>query len=332
MAWGTALKYDFFWKTYIGLAAIYSFALYLVLSATVFLININRVQQFTKSGESFSYNLAFSETLHQILNFPVSSHAVGAVGIIILAFILARWTLQPIRHVMEMQHRFIADAAHELRTPLTNMKTTIEVSLLGVGYTIDKEFKKVLEENLEEVDRMSDIINNLLRLAHADTKAIPIPMQKIDLRGVVKECLKIATRFAEKKQVTFKLSCAEEEKEALVLGYKTGLEEIVLNLIRNAIAYTPPGGEVEICLSSKRVFGVIELSVHDTGVGISQKDLPHIFEPFYRVDASRVRADGAGSGLGLAIVREIVRQHNGQIFVKSALGKGTTMFVQFIVA
>lgn len=213
--------------------------------------------------------------------------------------------------------QFTADASHELRTPLTILKGETEIALRTED-TI-QGLKKTLVSNLEEIDRLSKIVNDLLFLSRMDSGREEFHLQDVSLDMIVQEKYEQMKALAMKKGIEMHIG----KKEGVhVKGDPVKLRQLLLNLLDNAIKYTPPGGKV--WLSLNRVDGFARITVSDTGIGIPEEDLPHIFERFYRAD--KARRDG-GSGLGLSICKLIVEAHKGRIDVKSTPGKGSTFEV-----
>lgn len=238
----------------------------------------------------------------------------------IFSYVIARITLKPVRTALSSQKRFIGDIAHELRTPLSIIKTNIEVALLNKN--INPEVEEMLHSNREELDRTSEIINNLLsfnKLVHPKK----IHFKRVDMGDVIDTAVMALKELGVQKKVKIKI---RKKSPRTVWGNSTALEQVALNLLKNAIAYTPPGGEIEV-IAEPNNRGWLVFKVSDTGVGISRTDLAHIFEPFYRAERSRNRRVGSGSGLGLTIVNEIVKFHSGRISIKTALNKGTAVTI-----
>lgn len=241
-----------------------------------------------------------------------------------VSYILSGVTLEPIRQIVRAQKRFIADASHELRTPLSIMKTNSEVALMDGDHIDVNESAWVLKSNIEEIDRMSKLIENLLRLSYYDNKTPEIPFVLVDLAEIVKSIVNKARTLAFKKSIRLNVNSADQ---AEILGNQTALEQLIINIIKNAILYTPEGGTVTVSVKNYNFRGV-HFNVRDTGIGIDPKEIPNIFNPFYKTDASKNIYSG-GSGLGLTIVKKIVDRHGGQINVESDLGKGTSVTVIF---
>ncbi len=216
--------------------------------------------------------------------------------------------------------QFTSDASHELRTPLTILKGEIEVAL-KTERSVDGLIN-VLKSNLEETNRMSLIVSDLLMLTRMDRGGERFEMKEVRLHDIISEKFEQAKLLARDKNVTVSLI---NNSKLIVKGDPVKLRRLILNLIDNAIKYNSDGGAVSISLH--RVDGFANLVVSDTGIGIEEKNIPHIFDRFYRVDKARTRAEG-GSGLGLSICKEIVDAHNGSISVKSKYGRGTTFTVK----
>ena len=241
----------------------------------------------------------------------------------LFGYIVAYIALKPTRDALASQKQFIGNVAHELRTPLSIIKTNIEVALLEGR--LDSKLRDALLGNVDELDRTADIINNLLSL---NTLLNPerVEFSNVDLGTVVDAAVAKLSALAKQKNIRLFVTRAEF---LLVAGNSVALEQVAMNLIKNAIIYTPQGGRVDITIAPN-YYGHIELRIHDTGNGISREDIFHVFEPFYRADRSRSRVHG-GSGLGLTIVSELVKLHRGKITIQSAEKQGTTVVVSLPV-
>ncbi|MFQ6041967.1 MAG: sensor histidine kinase, partial [Candidatus Poribacteria bacterium] len=218
-----------------------------------------------------------------------------------------------------------ADASHELRTPLTVMRGQTEVTLRRKRP--DEEYRQVLESNLEEMEWMSRIVENLLTLSRADAGEIQLEVRPVQLEQLLSDAYEECKALALSKNIEVFLDKAEE---VAVPGDELKLRQLLLNLIDNAVKYTPEGGRVRLSLKKDGKFA--RLQVTDTGIGISQEDLPRIFDRFFRVDKARSREMG-GSGLGLSIVQWIINAHQGRIEVDSKLGEGScfTVWLPFLL-
>ncbi len=219
--------------------------------------------------------------------------------------------------------QFTADASHELKTPLTILKGEMEIALRSKD---DAYMKEVIASSLEEIDRMSYIVRNLLDLAKMDVEKESAPKDIVELDRVLSERVEILRKLALDRGVRLDIL---KNKPASVLGDQVRLSQLFFNLIDNALKYTPQGGSVELYLDTEG--GMAVFSVTDSGIGISKDDLPYIFDRFYRVDKARSGAAG-GAGLGLSICKEIVDSHSGSIEVKSDEGKGSAFTVKLPLA
>jgi len=236
--------------------------------------------------------------------------------------LLARFTLRPARDTLRYQKLFISNVAHELRTPLSVIKTSTEVGL--IDDKLDADAKQTFNDILGELDRVSEIINNLLSL---NTLTRPERMQfaNVELGPIVETVIKRHVILADERSIKVQVTKGLYTR---VWGNATALEQVIANLVKNAISYTPRGSDGQVSIEVRPEGGMMLLSVTDNGIGITQEDLFHIFEPFYRADMSRVRKiKKSGSGLGLTIVNEIVRVHHGKIQIQSALRRGTSVHV-----
>ena len=221
------------------------------------------------------------------------------------------------------QVRFTADASHELRTPLAVMHTATQLSLSRDRST--DEYKKTLQTCQRASTRMKDLVDSLLLLAGADAGRLTLEKKVIDLADVARDGVELLTPLAEEKGVLIEV----DTMPASISGDATRLDQVVTNLVSNAIRYNKAGGSVRVTVTIEK--GEAVLRVIDTGIGIPADHQPHVFERFYRVDAARTRAEG-GSGLGLAIGRSIVVAHGGVITFESEEGKGTTFTVRLPIS
>jgi signal transduction histidine kinase len=237
-----------------------------------------------------------------------------------VSYALARRTLQPIEDALEAQSRFTADASHELRTPLAALRSEIEVALRGKKLS-EKEARELLASNLEEVQKLEALAGGLLLLAQVGdqpsttTRAVPV-------EAILAEAVKRLKREASAHKIEVTITAPKDLK---VRGDEASLTELMIILLDNAIKYGKSATTVQ--LRAKSQGGRVIIEVQDEGAGIATKDLPHIFDRFYRVDSSRSKNTASGYGLGLAIARQITDRHDGQLTVHSKLGGGTTFTV-----
>ena len=236
------------------------------------------------------------------------------IGVLIDGF---NQTLDRLEYLFNRQKRFMADVSHELRTPLTVIKGN--VGLLRMMKEPDEESLSSIET---EVDRLTRMVGDLLLLAQAEAGKLELNLQPVELDTVFLEVLQ-QVKILAGNRITLKLT---EIDQIQVIGDRDRLKQVFINLLANAVKYTPPGGTVFLAI--KKVGEQVQTVIEDTGPGIPANDLPHIFERFYRGDKARTRSvDGSSFGLGLSIAYWIIKNHNGRIEVKSKEGSGTTFSV-----
>jgi heavy metal sensor kinase len=224
------------------------------------------------------------------------------------------------------QQRFIADASHELRTPLAVLRGETEVAL-GKTRTID-EYQQSLSLIQDEAERLSRIVEDLFILARQpiNTRAA-LNKERVSLNDAVRDCARAAQVLAVRKGVRLKL---ETDSPSIALnGDEELIRRLILNLLDNAVKYTPAGGEISLALGRQN--GSAEIVVRDTGIGIPEAAQPRVFDRFYRVDKARARVMG-GAGLGLSIAQWIVEVHGGEITLASTPGEGSSFTVVLPVA
>lgn len=224
---------------------------------------------------------------------------------------------------------FVTNASHELRTPLTVIKLRIEA--LRNGAMEEPEVaNRFLAEVESEVDRLSRMVGDMLDLSRIEAGLTTSQRTLVDMAGIfhdVRDTMKVRAERAD-----IALDCQIEEGLSPVMGVEDQLRRMLYNLVDNAIKYTTRGGRVELSLHQGDPAGKILLTIKDTGFGISAAQLPHIFERFFRVEATRPRyGPPQGSGLGLSIARSIAENHGGNIWATSTLGKGTAFFIELPV-
>lgn len=231
-----------------------------------------------------------------------------------LGYILAGRTLSPIQKMLEEQKRFVGDASHELRTPLTALKSMLEVGLRDKNMDI-KEARLLISESIEETDKLKNLSDSLLELARENKQKISF--EKIKVSEIVREAIKKVGVNSQKKNIKI----ISTVNGTIIKGNRDKLSELLVILLDNAIKYSPKSSQVKISAKKGKNHAIIKVS--DQGQGIAEKDLPHIFERFYRADAARAHQTEGGYGLGLAIAKKIVEEHSGRISVNSEVNKGT---------
>ncbi len=242
-----------------------------------------------------------------------------------LGYFLAGRTLQPIQVMVEEQNRFISDASHELKTPLTSLKSAFEVYLRSTKKSV-RDADEIIKDSISEVDKLKYLSESLLQLAQYETANTRAKITKVSLEKVTSVAIQKVQGLALEKKIEIINSVGSEK----VLANEFGIEELMVILLDNAIKYSPEKSSVE--LKSKKQDSRVTIQVTDHGIGIKPKDLPHIFDRFYRADAARSHNAGQGYGLGLSIAKKIVESQGGAINVKSSPNKGTTFTVIFLSA
>lgn len=216
-----------------------------------------------------------------------------------------------------LRKKLTGDVAHELRTPLTTLQTHMEAILDGVWEpSMDR-----IESCYEEIIRINRLVGDLEKVARFDCDNMALDKTKFDLKELTQKTLMNFQSEAMNRKITLSF----EGEQTSIIGDKDKITQVLVNLLSNALKYTPDGGRVQVLINSQK--DCTELFIKDNGIGIAEEDLPHIFERFYRADKSRSRKTG-GSGIGLTITKAIVDAHGGEINVLSKLGEGTEFYVK----
>lgn len=249
---------------------------------------------------------------------------VTNVGVLLvggwISYILARRSLQPIEEAHASLERFTADASHELRTPIAAMKSEIEVALMQPKIT-DKEAKEILQSNLEELDVLTRLSDNLLKIARLGNNNLELKKQK--LTPIIQEAVDRILPLAEKKKILISNS-ANDQLTALT-NYAS-LVEVLVIVLDNAVKYSPTKSTITISTTNKDRAPAIH--IEDQGMGIDKKDIAHIFERFYQADTARSTQNRGGHGLGLSIAKQILEKLDSSIRASSKLGKGSRFTIQ----
>ncbi len=321
---GTASKHNMFFKARLKLTGLYVLIVaVIVLGFSLFLYQSIKTNLRDASDDDFADRGSHQHFIQDTLGSVENDLALADLVIILvsagLSFALAGKTLKPIQLSVEAQKAFAANASHELRTPLAVMRNDIEVHLRNPTPT--KELaERTMKSNLEEIKRMSSMVEDLLLLARSDNHAIS-EHTSVDLNVVTQNMVYRMKALAESKKI--KLTYTHSDPN-VIQGSQGQLERAVLNILQNSIDHTPTGGSIAVTAEKKD--SQVILCITDTGSGIAAKDLPHIFTRFYKGDSA------AGTGLGLSIVKEIVNQHDGHIFAESVEGQGTTITIRLPLA
>jgi two-component system, OmpR family, sensor histidine kinase CiaH len=237
---------------------------------------------------------------------------------------LARRTLEPLEDSLEAQKRFTSDASHELRTPLAAIQAENEVALRDPSLTKTAAVD-LLKSNLEEVGKLRALSEGLLHLARVN-KNQPKFTTPIEIRPSVTDALDRLAKAAQAKKITID----NKTRNLTLKAEHHSLTELLVILLDNAIKYSPSGSKIRLSTSAKGKTG--HITIQDKGAGIESKDLPHIFDRFYRVDASRSKNNTEGYGLGLAIAKKLADSMDGYITVKSISGSGSSFTISLPIA
>ena len=244
------------------------------------------------------------------------------IGIFFIAglagYFLAGRTLLPIKRMVDEQDQFISNASHELRTPISTLRAEMEGSLLE-KHISDTKARELIQSNLEELGLLQDLTNNLLQFSQTYNINSHKTMQELSILEVLKDAERTIEPLAKKKDIQIITGV----EDFILRGDNKQLREVFVTILDNAIKYSPEKSSITI--TSTTHARTTSVHIIDEGTGIPEKDLPHIFERFYRADKSRFQAEGFG--LGLAIAKKIVTLHNGSVSVKSKEGRGTTFTV-----
>jgi two-component system phosphate regulon sensor histidine kinase PhoR len=231
-----------------------------------------------------------------------------------------------IRRLENMRSEFVANVSHELKTPVAAVKGFSETLLAG-GVKDEKTARSFLQIIYDESERLNRLIGDILELSKIESKRIPLSLSPVHLSSFVASMLEMMETVAEKKRISLQ---AEVPEELYMEADEDKLRQILMNLLANAINYTQDGGRVRVVVDHHELSKeeeTISFTVTDTGMGIPKKDLPRIFERFYRVDKARSRISG-GTGLGLSIVKHLVDLHHGSLSVESELNIGSSFRVE----
>jgi len=294
--------------------------LYIMGIATIVSVMLAAFGSWIAVGRALAPLDSITDTVEQInraddlaRRIPYDGPEEDEIGSMIEAF---NQTLERLETLFTSQQRFLADVSHELRTPLTVIKGNVDLM---------RRMKSLDNESLTSIDqesgRLTRLVGGLLLLAQAESGTVSLSMKPVELDTLLLEVFQEMKVLAGEK---IKLHLTEID-QVQVSGDRDRLKQVLLNLVGNAIQYTPQGGDVFISLG--KVAEQARLIIRDTGPGIPQEDLPHIFERFYRAEKSRTRGKTTGFGLGLSIANWIVDKHGGRIEVDSKDNQGTTFCI-----
>jgi two-component system OmpR family sensor kinase len=292
-----------------GLTLVLVVLVFLALSFVSAAILIGRALSPVKKVTATAQGIASSSDLSRRVNYRGPKDEIGA-----LAATFDRM-IEQLDRLLQSQRGFVADASHELRGPLTVIRGNLDLLRRNLSEEDRQESIRALEA---EAARMARVVNDLLVLAEVESGPLE-QQQMVSLKDMILDAQDRALLLAGDRHIVI-----ERQDDLWVKGDAHKLEQLVGNLVGNAIKYTPEGGAITLSLFQDGEWA--RLDVADTGIGISPEHLPHVFDRFYRVDRARSRA-GGGTGLGLAIVKGIAQQHGGKVTVTSEPGKGSTFTV-----
>jgi len=237
-----------------------------------------------------------------------------------LSYFLAGLTLSPIQKMAEEQNRFVSDASHELKTPLTALKSLFEVSLRDPKLNL-LEAKKVIADGITQTDKLKYLTDSLLGLNQFNTKHLQNNYQAVSVKKVISE----AISQVKPKAIAKNIKIINKIDPIKVLGDPSKLTEVFVIFLDNAIKYSSDNTQIKLISEVKKNNLIIKII--DQGIGISQKDLPHIFDRFYQSDNARTKTNESGYGLGLSIAQKIINLHQGKIEVSSKINQGTIFII-----
>jgi len=292
-----------------GIALLLTIAVFLTFTVVSAAILIGRALSPVKRVTATAQSIASSSDLSRRVNYHGPKDEIGKLAATFDSMI------EQLDGLLRSQRSFVADASHELRGPLTVIRGNLDLLRRNLSEEDRQESLRALEA---EGARMARIVNDLLVLAEVESGPLE-QQQTVSLKDMILDAQDRALLLAGERQIVI-----GRQDDLWVKGDAHKLEQLIGNLVGNAIKYTPDGGTITLSLFQEGDWARLEVT--DTGIGIPPEHLPHIFDRFYRVDKARSRA-GGGTGLGLAIVKGIVLQHGGKVEVTSELGKGSTFTV-----
>ncbi|WP_028401957.1 ATP-binding protein [Ectobacillus panaciterrae] len=259
--------------------------------------------------------------LQNLLKLIILGCVVGLNISFLAGLFLAKRSLVPIQQSWEKQTQFAADASHELRTPLSVIQTYLELLFRHPQYTIEQESVTIYKV-LQEVKRMNKLVSDLLTLAKTDSNQLLIQRQQFPIGELASTIVHQFEPIAELRNISI---IQDIESNLIYVGDKERIHQLLVILMDNSMKYNVEGGTIRV--TCKKEGNFIMIIIEDTGIGISNEDLPHIFDRFYRSDKSRSRSEG-GTGLGLSIAKWITEAHNGEIKIWSELHKKTRVSIK----
>lgn len=279
-------------------------------------INFKKITECAKIGKTTSFTITRKDRILKVSPafYSDDSHTIEGYAVLFQ-------DITEHERLDNMRKEFVANVSHELKTPITTIKSYAETLLDNNLEDRELIFKFISVIN-KESDRMTALIRDLLQLSHIDFKKEKWNYENTDIKFIINETSEKLKMFAEEKKQQISTLLPEYPLSAYVDRSKT--EQVITNILSNSIKYTQNGGHIEI--KAEKIGSNILIKIKDDGIGIPEKDIPHIFERFYRVDKGRSRAQG-GTGLGLSIAQNIINEHRGEIKVNSKVGIGTEFII-----
>lgn len=318
------------WYLLIIMTISLAFSLFIYQDLSQEIYRFARAQRFRIEGRFFIANISPPPLDIELINETKKRLVVTLVvinGTILaisgtLSYFLAGRTLRPIQKMLEEQNRFISDSSHELRTPLTALKTSLEVNLRDKKLTLSQA-KRLMSDNIKEVNALQKLSDGLLTLTRFESAQNLPEFKKVMLSDIVSEAVTKVDPLLLSKNIILK----NNVKNVSINGHHQSLIDLVVILLDNAIKYSPANSSITIYTAIKGK--TTRLMVKDEGIGIPKKDIPYIFDRFFRSDSSRSKTEIDGFGLGLSIAKKIVDTHHANIVVSSIVGKGSLFTVTF---
>lgn len=324
--WVTGSRHNLFQRArlkltglYIGIIAV----ILIIFSLTLYYALAKNIQDNFEGNflDEQAQNLVITKTTDQLQTTIFLIDLIIVFASSGLSYFLAGKTLKPIQRAMEKQRQFTADASHELRTPLAVIETNLEVALREKDWNKAKG-RALVVNAIDEIKLMTKLTEELLTLSKLEGKEKIYSFKKVNIAEIVEQVTKKMQNIAMERKIQLFI---ERSTATFIYGDAESLERLVMNIVSNALSFTPAGGYVRLAVEQRDDKATIH--VQDAGTGIAKEDLPYVFERLYRADKARGR--NGGTGLGLAIVKEIVHKHHGAINIESELGKGTLVIITF---
>jgi two-component system phosphate regulon sensor histidine kinase PhoR len=283
------------------------------------------IQGAIRDGKNSSFELIHPSSSNKtfevnVVGVPSPSEEGHKEGNAMSGAIAVFHDISRLKELEKVRQDFVANVSHELRTPLTTIKGYTETLLDGaLREEVAPQFLQVIQKH---ADRLAKIVEDLLTLSKVESKEFQLKKEKLHLSELIDDVLEFVKEVAEKKKIS--IDTVPISPSLTIEGDRNILEQVLFNLLDNAIKYSREGGKITISANQKDQ-NEIEVSVRDNGIGIPQEDLPRIFERFYRVDKGRSQELG-GTGLGLSIVKHLISAHGGRVWAESQLGEGSIFY------